>query len=118
MQGPFLSAGTFLDLVNRPPGFKDFFGALSIDAGVSRIQCPLLVLLGTDGDVGNEEDLKQIKASIKRLPTRPGRVDTSLIQGADHMYDGHEDRVAQVIASWSDTLLSANTGRGGAPKNP
>jgi hypothetical protein len=34
------------------------------------------------------------------------------------MYDGHEDRVAQVIASWSDTLLSANTGRGGAPKNP
>jgi dienelactone hydrolase len=118
VQGPFLSAGTFLDLVNRPPGFKDFFGALSTDAGVSRIQCPLLVLLGTDGDVGNEEDLKQIKASIKRLPTRPGRVDTSLIQGADHMYDGHEDRVAQVIASWSDTLLSANMGRGGAPKNP
>ncbi|MFC5862155.1 alpha/beta hydrolase [Acidicapsa dinghuensis] len=118
VQGPFLSAGTFLDLVNRPPGFKDFFGALSNDAGVSRIQCPLLVLLGTDGDVGNEEDLKQIKASIERLPTHPSRVDTSLIQGADHMYDGHEDRVAQVIASWSDTLLSANAEKGGAPNNP
>ena len=104
VQGPFLSAGTFLDIVNRPPEFKDFFGALSTDAGVTRIQCPLLVLLGTDGDVGNEEDLKRIKASIKRLPTRPSRVDTALIQGADHMYDGQEDRVAQVIASWADTL--------------
>jgi len=25
-------------------------------------------------------------------------------EGADHMYAGQEDRVAQVIASWADTL--------------
>jgi dienelactone hydrolase len=104
--------------VNRPPEFKDFLGALSTNAGVTRIQCPLLVFLGTNGDVGNEEDLEQIKSSIKRLPTGPSRVDTALIQGGDHVYDGQEERVAQVIASWSDKLLSANTERSGTPKNP
>jgi pimeloyl-ACP methyl ester carboxylesterase len=118
VQGPFLSAATFLDILNRPPGFKDFFGALSTDAGVTRIQCPLLVILGTDGDVGNEEDLERIKSSIRRLSTRPRRVDTALIQGADHMYDGHEDRVTQVIANWADTLLSANAEGSGTPKHP
>jgi pimeloyl-ACP methyl ester carboxylesterase len=81
-QGPFLSAATFLDILNRPPEFKDFWGALSTNAGVTRIQCPLLVFLGTNGDVGNEEDLEQIKSSIKWLPTGPSRVDTALIQGA------------------------------------
>jgi dienelactone hydrolase len=104
VQGPFLSAATFMDIVNTPPEFKDFFGALSADAGVTRIQCPLLVLLGTNGDVGSEEDLKSIKSSLKRLATRPSRVDTALIQGADHMYNGQEDRVAQVIGTWTDTL--------------
>src|ERR1035438_3779408 len=29
VQGPFLSAATFLDILNRPPEIKDFFGALS-----------------------------------------------------------------------------------------
>jgi hypothetical protein len=118
VQGPFLSAATFMDIVNTPPEFKDFFGALSTNAGVTRILCPLLVFVGTDGDVGNEEDLGLIKSSIKRLPTGPSRVDTALIEGADHMYDGHEDSVTQVIAGWADTLLSANRERSGTPKNP
>jgi hypothetical protein len=34
------------------------------------------------------------------------------------MYDGQEDHVAQVIAKWVDTLLSANAKRSGTPKNP
>ena len=118
VQGPFLSAATFLDIVNRPPEFTDFFGELSSDAGVTRIHCPLLIILGTNGDVGNEEDLAKIKSAIKRLPTRPSRVDTSLIQGADHMYDGQENHVAQVIANWGDTLASANVERSGTHKNP
>jgi len=118
VQGPFLSAATFLDILNRPPEFKEFFGALSTNAGVTRIRCPLLVILGPDGDVGNEKDLEGIKSSIKRLPTGPSRVDIALIQGADHTYSGQEDRVAQVIASLADTLLSANSERSGTPKNP
>jgi pimeloyl-ACP methyl ester carboxylesterase len=109
VQGPFLSAATFLDIVNTPPEFKDFFGALSTNAGVTRIQCPLFVFLGTNGDVGNEADLELIKSSVKRLPTGPSRVDTALIEGADHMYDGQEDRVAELIANWTEKLPPANT---------
>lgn len=118
VQGPFMSAATFLDIVNRPPRFKDFFGELSADAGVARIRCPLLAILGTDGDVGNEEDLKRIKSSTERLPTHPSRFDTALIQGAGHMYDGHEDRAAQIIANWADTLPSADSEKGELPNRP
>jgi pimeloyl-ACP methyl ester carboxylesterase len=118
VQGPFLSAATFLDIVNRPAEFTDFFGELSSHAGVTRIHCPLLIILGTNGDVGNEEDLEKIKSAIERLPTRPSRVDTALIQGADHMYDGQENHVVQVIANWADTLASANAERSRTHKNP
>jgi dienelactone hydrolase len=116
VQGPFLSAATFLNIVNRSPEFTDFFGELSTTAGVARIRCPLLIILGTDGDVGNGDDLEKIKSSIARLPTRPSRVDTALIQGADHMYDGRENRVAQVIANWGETLASAKIEKSGTHK--
>jgi hypothetical protein len=42
---------------------------------------------------------------MKRQPSVPGSVTTALIEGANHMYAGQEDRVAQVIASWAATLL-------------
>jgi len=41
-----------------------------------------------------------------------------MIQGADHMYAGREDRVAQVIAAWADTLLAAKTETGKVSKTP
>jgi len=118
VQGPFLSAATFLDIVNRPPAFTDFFGELSSNAGIMRMHCPLLIILGTNGDVGNEEDLEKIKSAIHRLAPGPSRVDTVQIEGADHMYDGQESRVAKVIANWGDTLTSANAKKSGTHKNP
>jgi hypothetical protein len=33
------------------------------------------------------------------------RLDTTMIQNADHMYDGEEAQVAQTIAKWADTLV-------------
>lgn len=65
-----------------------------------------------------EEDLELLKSSINRQHTRPSRVNAVMIQGAEHMYAGQEDRVAQVIASWADTLLPANTEKGEVPKTP
>jgi hypothetical protein len=41
-----------------------------------------------------------------------------MIQGADHMYAGQEDRVAQVIAGWADTLLEPKTETGEVSKRP
>jgi len=118
VQGPFVSAATFMDIVDTPPEFKDFFGVQTPNPGVTRIRCPLLVFFGTNEDVGNEEDLEIVRSSIKRQRTGPSRVNTIMIQGADHMYAGQEDRVAQVIAGWADTLLAAKTETGEVSKTP
>jgi hypothetical protein len=50
-----------MDIVDTPPEFKDFFGVQTPNPGVTRIRCPLLVFLGTNEDVGNEEDLEILK---------------------------------------------------------
>src|SRR5260370_30294057 len=118
VQGPFVSAATFMDIVYTPPEFKDFFGVQTPNPGVTRIRCPLLVFFGTNEDVGNEEDLEILRSSIKRQRTGPSRVNTIMIQGADHLYAGQEDRVAQVIAGWADTLLAAKTETGEVSKTP
>ncbi len=118
VQGPFVSAATFMDIVDTPPEFKDFFGVQTPNPGVTRIRCPLLVFFGTNGDVGNDEDLEILKSSIRRQRTGPSRVNTIMIQGADHMYAGQEDRVAQVIAGWADTLLEPKTETGEVSKRP
>jgi len=118
VQGPFVSAATFMDIINTPPEFQDFFGIQTPNPGVTRIHCPLLAFFGTNGDVGNEEDLELLKSSIKRQRAGPSRVNTVMIQGADHMYAGQEDSVAQVIAGWADTLLAAKIETGEVSKTP
>jgi hypothetical protein len=114
VQRPFASAATFMDIVNTPPEFKDVFGIQTPNPGVTRVHCPLLAFFGTNGDVGNEEDLELLKSSIKS----PSRINTVMIEGADHVYAGQQGRVAQVIASWADMLLPANTEKSEVPKTP
>jgi pimeloyl-ACP methyl ester carboxylesterase len=104
----FVSAATLLDIINTPPELKDFFGVQTANPGITRVHCPLLAFFGTNGDVGDEKDLELLKASIKRQRSGPGSVTTALIEGANHMYAGQEDHVAQVIANWAETLLPAN----------
>jgi len=80
VQGPFVSAATFVDIVNTPPECEDFFGIQTPTPGVTRIHCLL-------------------KSSIKRQQSGPSSVNTVMIHGADHMYAGQQDQVADVIAS-------------------
>lgn len=109
----FISAATFLDIANTPPEFKDFFGVQTRNPGVTRIHCPLLAFFGSrEGNVGTEADLKLLKSSIQRQSSGPHRVDTVMIQNADHMYTGEETQVAQTIAHWADSLLAAGSGAG------
>jgi pimeloyl-ACP methyl ester carboxylesterase len=103
----FVSAATLLDIINTPAELQDFFGVRTANPGITRVHCPLLAFFGTNGDVGDEKDLELLKASVKRQKSGPGSVETVLIEGADHMYAGEEDRVAQVIAKWADTLIVA-----------
>lgn len=101
----FISAATFLDIADTPLEFKDFFGVQSANPAVARIRCPLLAFFGTkEPDIGTEEDLKMLKSSIQHHSSGPSRVDTVMIQDADHMYTGQEAQVAQTIAEWINTL--------------
>jgi pimeloyl-ACP methyl ester carboxylesterase len=103
----FISAATFLDIANTPPEFKDFFGVQTTNPAVTRIHCPLLAFFGTrESEVGTEADLYRLKACIKRQRSGPSRVETVMIQHADHMYTGEEAQVAEVIARWADRLLT------------
>jgi dienelactone hydrolase len=101
----YISAATFLDNWTTPPELKDFFGLETPNPAVTRIRCPILAFFGTRDDVGTQKDLDLLKSCIKRQPSGPSRVDTILIQNADHMYTGQESQVAQRIAEWSDGLV-------------
>lgn len=104
----FISAATHLDIVNTPPEMFDFFGVETPNPGVTQVSCPILGFFGTDGDVGNEDDLELLKTSTLRQSSGPSRVDTVMIQGADHMYTGEETQVAHTIAEWADTFYSSD----------
>ncbi len=109
----FISAATMLDIVNSPPELKDFFGTKTEtrNPGVTRVRCPLLAFFGTRGDVGSQADLELLKSSIRRQSSGPSRVDTVMIENADHMYTGEEAQVAQVIAKWADSLVPMGLGK-------
>jgi len=111
----FVSAATFMDIASTPPAFKDFFGVQTPNAAVTRIRCPLLAFFGTKGDVGTEADLELLKSSIQRQSSGPSRVQTIMIQNADHMYTGKEAQVAQTIAKWADALVLPKSGEGDVP---
>jgi len=98
----FISAANFLDQANTPQEFLDFFGLAGKDAAISRVTCPLLAFFGTNGDVGGDADLEAVRSSTKRLAAGPSRIDTAIIERADHMYTGEEEQVARVIAGWVD----------------
>jgi pimeloyl-ACP methyl ester carboxylesterase len=111
----FVSAATFLDDANTPAEYGDFFGEKTPNPGVTRIRCPLLAFFGTrESEIGTEADLELIKTCTQRLPSGPRSVDTAMIRGADHMYSGQEEQVAQTIARWADTLVPAKAGKGDA----
>lgn len=113
----YISAATFLDIANAPPEYRDFFGVQTqtLNPGVTRIRCPLLAFFGTRGDVGNEEDLGLLKSSIQRQRSGPSRVDTVMIRNADHMYTGEEAQVAEIIATWADSLVRPEPEKGDNP---
>jgi len=102
----FISAATYLDDARTPREQNDFFGIQTPDPAVTRIRCPILAFFGTNGDVGTEADLELLKSSIRRQRSGPSRVDTVMIERADHMYTGEEAQVAQIISQWADSLSS------------
>jgi hypothetical protein len=100
----FVSAATYLDIAKTPPEIGDFFGIRTPNPAVSHVHCPILAWFGTTDDVGTAKELALLKSSIQNQSSGPSRVDTIMIEHADHMYTGEEEQVAQAIASWAASL--------------
>jgi len=101
----YVSAATYLDIVNTPSEYLDFFGTQIPNPAVVRVRCPILAFFGTNDDVGGEEHLKRLTSAVRRLRSGPSRVDTAMIRNGNHEYVGQEEQVAQTIAHWADTVV-------------
>ena len=96
--GTTMSAHTYVSRV-RAPG--DVYGIDLAQPAIANVTCPLLAFYGTDEEwVGGAADLELIRSRA----VNAARVDTFLIEGADHSYLGHWPEVAERLAAWVDTL--------------
>jgi pimeloyl-ACP methyl ester carboxylesterase len=91
------SAATFL---NRVKTGLDQYGLDNPDPAIGKVRCPILAFFGTIQDTGGQEDLDM----IRRNATSAERVDTAIVDGADHVYTGRESAVAQVLLGWLATI--------------
>jgi pimeloyl-ACP methyl ester carboxylesterase len=91
------SAATFL---NRVQTGLDQYGLNDPEPAIGKVRCPVLAFFGTVQDTGTEADLELIRRNARSAE----RVDTAIVEGADHVYTGRESAVARVIADWLGTL--------------
>jgi hypothetical protein len=70
-------------------------------ATIAEVTCPMLALYGTLERSGQE-----MLQTIRARATGTGSVETQLVDGADHVYSGEEERVAQVISEWIAALVT------------
>ena len=88
-------------LLNRVQANIDVYGFQTPAPAVGQIRCPIFAIYGTDEAwVGGPSDLEV----IRRNAVEARRVDTRMMEGADHTYTGHEADVASVFAEWIDSL--------------
>ena len=96
--GGTLSAQSYL---NRARTNIDVYGFATPAPAIAGVRCPLLAFYGTDEAwVGTAADLEVIRAGARQA----ARVDTFMVEGADHSYTGREQEVASRVADWLDTL--------------
>jgi alpha-beta hydrolase superfamily lysophospholipase len=79
----------------------DVYGFHTPTPAIERIRCPILALYGTNEPmVGTAAELQTIKRNAIGAP----RVDTAMIEGADHVYTGRETDVVNVLSEWLATI--------------
>ena len=99
--GGTMSARTYLDRIRSN---IDIYGSRTPEPAIAGLRCPLLAFFGTDEAwVGNADDLEMIRRNARAA----ARVETAMIEGADHVYTGHEQEVAALIATWITSLGGA-----------
>jgi pimeloyl-ACP methyl ester carboxylesterase len=95
--GP-VSAQTYLSLDRI--GF-DQFGRSAKEPNIARIDRPICAIVGgQDVAVCTAADLDVIRRNAKAAP----RVETHVIDGADHFFTGHAADLANLLVNWVATL--------------
>ncbi len=87
----------------------DLYGMRSGKALLGHVACPVLAWFGTAADeasIGSVADLERARRAI------PASVPFEIqeIEGANHMYNGHEEEVARVLAEWVSGLEDVDQG--------
>jgi hypothetical protein len=104
--GHHQAAGAFLRMCEVD---LDLYGVASAEPLLTRVGCPLLAWFGTAADEASLGDAAALERVRRTLP--PGiSLDVRRIDGANHMYNGHEDAVARVLADWLRGLGAVSTG--------
>ncbi|MEO5952791.1 MAG: alpha/beta fold hydrolase [Chloroflexia bacterium] len=68
---------------------------------IAQIECPILAFYGTEEEwCGTQAELDDIQAGA----VASQRVDTCLLEGADHVYWGKSDMAARVIGEWIEEI--------------
>jgi hypothetical protein len=99
-EGPWgaVSAQTYLSL--DQVGF-DQFGRTTDEPSLARIDRPIFAMIGAeDIQVCTVGDLDVIRRNAKAAP----RLETHVIDGADHFFTGHVPDAADLLAKWVATL--------------
>jgi len=107
LEGPWgpVSAQTYLALDRV--GF-DQFGRATPEPRLARVRCPVLAVIGAeDTQVCTAADLDV----LRRHATAAPRIETHVIDGADHVFTDHVAEVADLLATWVATLRAASAPR-------
>jgi pimeloyl-ACP methyl ester carboxylesterase len=98
--GCSISAAT---LVEGEGEFQNiFFTRDGSPPALSRVRCPIFALYGSEEKT--EEQIRIAFETIRRNAAAAARVNTLVVEGADHIYSNREEEVARQIARWSDGL--------------
>lgn len=99
-----LSAQTVVD---RAESLVDTYGLGATggtdggDSPLGAVRCPFLAILGTkEPQIGAPADLETLRRNARSSPL----VETALIEGANHLYQGCEEAVAEAIYAWLGKL--------------
>jgi len=96
-----MSARTFL---GRARIAQHVFDSETETPHISKLSCPVLAFYGSEEEwCGTVNDLDTIRNNASAAP----RVDTTIIEGADHVYWGKAGEAARLIGDWVDELLAA-----------
>ncbi|HEU4321533.1 MAG TPA: alpha/beta fold hydrolase [Roseiflexaceae bacterium] len=91
---------TAANIVSRADCLAHVYRSDQQAPAIAALGSPLLVLFGSN-DIGGEAEAAAIRQGASSAP----RVDTAIIEGADHLYSGREQELASRIGGWVGTLV-------------